>query len=79
MTDERTNGRTEDGGKWKIGQCSVGPETAKSKVDLNSIYFSFQIHTRYRRVDTGNSVYIKIFTPDNVTFIVRIECLLHDK
>ena len=20
--------RTEDGGKWKIGQCSVGPETA---------------------------------------------------
>ena len=23
MTDERT-----DGGKWKIGQCSVGPETA---------------------------------------------------
>ena len=24
MTDERTNG----GGKWKIGQCSVGPETA---------------------------------------------------
>ena len=24
MTDERT-----DGGKWKIVQCSVGPETAK--------------------------------------------------
>ena len=24
MTDERT----EDGGKWKIGQCSVRPETA---------------------------------------------------
>ena len=27
MTDERTNERT-NGGKWKIGQCSVGPETA---------------------------------------------------
>ena len=26
--DKRTNGRTN--GKWKIGQCSVGPETAKS-------------------------------------------------
>ena len=25
QTDEQTNG----GGKWKIGQCSVGPETAK--------------------------------------------------
>ena len=24
--DER---RTDGGGKWKIGQCSVGPETAK--------------------------------------------------
>ena len=23
-----TDGRTEDGGKWKIEQCSVGPETA---------------------------------------------------
>ena len=31
MTDERT----EDGGKWKIEQCSVGPETAKVKL-LNS-------------------------------------------
>ena len=36
----------------------------KSKVDLNSICFNFQIHTRYRRVDTGISVYKKIFTPD---------------
>ena len=27
-TDGRTDERT-DGGKWKIGQCSVGPETAK--------------------------------------------------
>ena len=25
--DGRTDGRTD--GKWKIGQCSVGPETAK--------------------------------------------------
>ena len=23
------DGRTDGGGKWKIGQCSVGPETAK--------------------------------------------------
>ena len=27
MTDER---RTDGGGKWKIGKCSVGPETAKT-------------------------------------------------
>lgn len=40
----------------------------KSKVDFNSICFSFQIHTRYRRVDTGSSVYKKIFTPKTVTF-----------
>ena len=31
MTDER---RT-DGGKWKIGQCSVGPETATSRKWFN--------------------------------------------
>ena len=32
VTNGRTNGgrRTEDG-KWKIGQCSVGPETAKKQ------------------------------------------------
>ena len=28
--DERTDEQT-DGGKWKIGQCSVRPETAKKK------------------------------------------------
>ena len=27
--DER---RTDGGGKWKIGQCSVGPETAKTVI-----------------------------------------------
>ena len=27
--DGRTDGRTD--GKWKIGQCSVGPETAKKQ------------------------------------------------
>ena len=40
----------------------------KSKVDFNSIRFSFQIHARYRRVDTGSSVYKKIFTPGTITF-----------
>ena len=28
VTPVTEDGRTEDGGKWKIGQCSVGPETA---------------------------------------------------
>ena len=29
--DGRTDGRTNGGGKWKIGRGSVGPETAKNK------------------------------------------------
>ena len=33
MTEE--DGRTEDG-KWKIEQCSVGPETAKNEGYLNT-------------------------------------------
>ena len=32
VTNERTNG-----GKWKIGQCSVGPETAKKYQDQPQI------------------------------------------
>ena len=32
MTEDE---RTEDGGKWKIVQCSVGPETAIPSLDIH--------------------------------------------
>ena len=32
MTEE--DERTEEDGKWKIGQCSVGPETAKTDTKI---------------------------------------------
>ena len=35
MTNGRTNGRTD--GKWKIEQCSVGPETAILRFSFFSV------------------------------------------
>ena len=46
--DERTDGRRTEDGKWKIVQCSVRPETAKSPIHGmdGSLYFFSSISTK---------------------------------